>query len=553
MDRALAELYNRSLRDRVHPTQWRHGLVRAMYKGKGLRSDPSKYRPITVTPAPGRVMEGLMADRLLGWLEQKGWLTDAQEGFRSQRGCLTALTHLSEEWWRLTDPGLAAGTGRTPRVTAVALDMAKAFDRIDRELLLFKVRYGAGVTGNTLGWIASMLEASWQRIQLRDGTRSEELVNRRGTPQGNCLSPLLFLIWVNDIPGRLRSRRTAYADDLTIWSAAPTIAEQHAEVQQDLTTLEGYCNLWGTELQAVKCAHLELGRTHTGKSDGALTYGGAAIPRATCFKLLGLWFDDNLSWDLHVRRQVLAPLRRQRHYLGWLARGTGTAQRLVMHRCYTGVVRPRLEYGAELWGTAATNRELLEELDSIELELVRVMIGAPTRGVAEAAVRAEAGVERLSDRRQWAKVGLLSRIAALGPRHRLGQQWRQRLQDREPSRFFREAARDWHRVATPRLTLSFGTERFRAELRRARTEAADLALEQDQRATVVALRRVKPTTRPWRHTMLGRRRSCQVAAQLRMDVAPLAPRLRHFTEVPTAECTNCGATSLTRDGLEIAA
>ena len=82
-----------------------------MYKGKGLRSDPSKYRPITVTPAPGRVMEGLMADRLLGWLERKGWLTDAQEGFRSQRGCLTALTHLNEEWWRLTDPGLAAGAG----------------------------------------------------------------------------------------------------------------------------------------------------------------------------------------------------------------------------------------------------------------------------------------------------------------------------------------------------------------------------------------------------------------------------------------------------------
>ena len=122
-----------------------------------------------------------------------------------------------------------------------------------------------------------------------------------------------------------------------------------------------------------------------------------------------------------------------------------------------------------------------------------------------------------------------------------GRQWRQRLQDREPSRFFHEAAWAWHQVATPRLTLSFGTERFRAELRRARTEAADLALEQDQRATVVALRQVKPTTRPWRHTMLGRRRSCQVAAQLRMDVAPLAPRLRHFTEVPTAECTNCGA------------
>ena len=91
-----------------------------------------------------------MAHRLLGWLERKCWLTDAQEGFRSQRGCLTALTHLSEEWWRLTDPGLAAGAGRTPRVTAVALDMAKAFDRIDRELIeirdLLTTSYDSGYT-----------------------------------------------------------------------------------------------------------------------------------------------------------------------------------------------------------------------------------------------------------------------------------------------------------------------------------------------------------------------------------------------------------------------
>ncbi len=241
-----------------------------------------------------------------------------------------------------------------------------------------------------------------------------------------------------------------------------------------------------------------------------------------------------------MRRRCLVPLRRQKRFLLWLSRGTGAAQRLVAHRCYTGVVRAGIEYASELYGTSRTDPALLAELDKLEQELVTELVGAPTTGVAHIAVRAEAGVMSLRERRRWAKLRLLSRVAKLGNSHRLGRLWQQRLDDGAPTLFFRDAEREWVQLSTPKLIETFGTERFGAALRDARWAASDAELAQATTATTAKLRQVKPTARPGRHTMLGSRRHCVLAAKLRLDVAPLAPRLRHFTHLADGRCTNCG-------------
>ena len=142
-----------------------------------------------------------------------------------------------------------------------------------------------------------------------------------------------------------------------------------------------------------------------------------------------MWVDDNLRWDLHVERRCLAVLRRQRSFLRWLTTGAGTAQRSVATRLYTGVIRPQVEYGSELYGVTATSPNLLRRLETLQTELLASIVGITAGSAAHAAIRAEVGVESLRVRRRWARLRLLSKVAGLGSDHRLHRLWRARLAD----------------------------------------------------------------------------------------------------------------------------
>ncbi len=535
--RLLARTCSLCLAEGYHPPEWRHGLVRPLFKGKGQRSDPGCYRPVSVTNAVGRVFEGLMADRLSLWLESRGWLTDDQEGFRRGRGCLTTLTYLTEQWWHRTDK--ATAYPNEPVVSVVCTDLAKAFDRIDRELLLYKLHHGAGITGRTLTWLASLLGPTRQQVRLPDGTTSPALMNDRGVPQGCCLSPLLFLCWINDLGADLDCHVNLFADDAVLWSDAPTAEGQQVELRTDLRRFADWCETWGVEVQPAKCAHLELRRAGA-RTRGALECAGTVIPRQSEYKLLGMWISQDLKWDLHIQRRCIAPLRRQRGFIGWLSRGAGTAQRSVATRVYTGVLRPRVEYGSALYGCQATSQNLLRQLERLQTELVASILGLKAGSAAHAAILAEAGVESLRSRRRWTRLRLLSRVAELPTTHRLRRLWRTRIDDSGPSRYFRDAHADLRDMASKPVLADFGTPRFRATLRRERLRVADAAFTRLNTASATKLREVKPTTAPWPHTMLGARRECVLATRLRLGVAPLSARRHRLGLEDSPNCRHCG-------------
>ena len=113
------------------------------------------------------------------------------------------------------------------------------------------------------------------------------------------MSPVLFLVFVNDMRAVLESRLSLFADDSVLWSDLPTVAEQQEQLGRDLASVAEWGQEWGMELQPAKCRHMEVSRTRGGKTDRVLRLGDVAVPRAKDFKLLGVVVSDNLSWDRH--------------------------------------------------------------------------------------------------------------------------------------------------------------------------------------------------------------------------------------------------------------
>ena len=156
-----------------------------LYK-KDDRTDVQNYRPISVLPAISKICESLVYDQLYGYLNSNSLLTKNHSGFRSLHSTVTALLHLTNNWY------LNIYKGMTNLI--VLLDLAKAFDTVSHNILLKKLE-PYGLKGVTLDWFLSYLSDRQQQC-VGEGCVSKPQLISCGVPQGSILGPLLFLIYI---------------------------------------------------------------------------------------------------------------------------------------------------------------------------------------------------------------------------------------------------------------------------------------------------------------------------------------------------------------------
>ena len=213
---SLALIFNRSIETSIFPDEWKSARITPLYKKCGNRSDPSNYRPISIIPVVAKVFERIVYDQLYRYLTENKLLCCYQSGFRTLHSTVTALIEATDSWSLNVDRGFVNAV--------VFLDLKKAFDTVNHAILLSKLQ-AYGIRDSANQWFCSYLRNRMQTC-LVNCNKSSETYLPCGVPQGTILGPLLFLLYINDLPNCLmHSQPRMYADDTSITYASNVVEE----------------------------------------------------------------------------------------------------------------------------------------------------------------------------------------------------------------------------------------------------------------------------------------------------------------------------------------
>ena len=264
------------------------------------------------------------------------------------------------------------------RYTAVVfIDLKKAFDTVDHEILLNKLNY-YGVRGKELSWFRSYLFNRKQFCRVNGHSSVTEGVDC-GVPQGSCLGPLLFLVYVNDLPYCLKTSDVAmYADDTTIYYSSPSMTDINTAINADLEALRGWLEGNKLSLNVVKtqgmiigrrCKLLSLDLPSSSKPD--LNIGSEEITMANNTKYLGLQVDDQLKWSTHLSNTIkkvsrgIGMLKFSKRYL--------PKESLIM--LYRSLIEPYFRYCCPVWGSCGAS--VLDKLQKLQNRAARIVTNSP--------------------------------------------------------------------------------------------------------------------------------------------------------------------------------
>ena len=279
------------------------------------------------------MLEHVVTTNIVSHMDKYNLLYDLQHGFRSKRSCETQLVTLIEDLMRNSIAG--------NQTDLVLLDFSKAFDKVSHQKLLLKLhRYG--IRGPTLKWIQAFLSDRTHTVVI-DNEKSATVPVTSGVPQGSVLGPILFLIYINDLPDKTKSKVWLFADDTAICLAVSNLEDAQI-LQQDLDHL----HLWeldcDMEFNPSKCLVIHITRSRTPVPSQYLLHG-QVLESVAGSKYLGVEISSNLSFNGHIQNITTSASR----FLGFLKRNIRSKNPELREMAYKTHVRPFVEYSSSVW------------------------------------------------------------------------------------------------------------------------------------------------------------------------------------------------------------
>jgi len=349
---AVTKLFVKCSETGVLPDIWKTASVVALFK-KGVKSDPLNYRPVSLTCILCKVYEKLVRAHLLTFLEER--ISKHQHGFVKGKSCLSNLLETFDNILDILDEGAP--------VDLLYFDFSKAFDTVPHFRLLSKLE-GFGVKGKVLDVIKDFLTDRTMRVCV-EGQWSEVKHVLSGVPQGSVLGPLLFILYINDLPDNVKSRIKLFADDLKLVCNAAN----HRSVSDDILELEIWESIWHLNFNPAKCkvVHINL------NNNPNLNYivNGVELEVSAQEKDLGVITHSSLLWN----EQIKACISKANRMICWIVRNLVIREKVVMIAIYKALIRPHLEYCVQLWNPVAAHGSwgTVLELESVQRRFTRLI------------------------------------------------------------------------------------------------------------------------------------------------------------------------------------
>ena len=357
----LTHIMNLSLSSGVFPHELKTARVIPLFKS----GDPmmlSNYRPVSVLPFFSKVLERLMYNRLISFINKHNLLYDFQFGFRDRRSTNTAMVYLVDKISNLLDNG--------DYVLGLFLDFTKAFDTVNHSILLRKLDH-LGIRGVPLKWFESYLATRTQYVDF-GGVSSDTQYIKCGVPQGSILGPLLFLLYINDL-SRVSSVifSLLFADDSNMFMSGRNPNTMIKSMNVEMVKIIEWLQVNKLTLN-VKKTHYMFFRKLKSKliKTEDILINGHVIDMVEVTKFLGVQIDMFLTWRQHIQ-----------YIKGKIARGLGIICKarkvlnqgtlLTLYNCF---VLPYLTYCIEVWGL--TYKSYIDPLVKIQKKALRIITGS---------------------------------------------------------------------------------------------------------------------------------------------------------------------------------
>lgn len=324
-------IFNSSIAQGIFPEVWKESYIVPLFKS-GDRQNIRNYRGVCNQSTMAKVLDSLVYDQLR-W-QCKNLINPNQHGFCQGRSTSTNLVEYEVDLLEVLEGG--------GQVDAVYTDFAKAFDRVNFNILISKLK-SVGFNQQSLCWIESFLTGRTQRVKVNNYLSNKFSVVS-GVPQGSHCSPLLFNMFINDISNIFQyAKSSLYADDLKLYMEIKTL-EDSIYLQNDLDALWRWSKLNGLQINRDKCFYISFYK----KNYRILTHyniDGASLKYEPVVKDLGVWFDERITFNEHVVRISQKSLK----MLGFICRNSQGLSVNVSKTLYIALVRSNLEYATLVW------------------------------------------------------------------------------------------------------------------------------------------------------------------------------------------------------------
>ena len=356
------EIINNSFLNSIIPNDWKLATIIPILKPEKNRSDPSSYRPISLLPCFGKLLEKLVCARLTYFIEQNNCLNISQGGFRKKL--------CTQDQIAIYENAIRTAINKRQFCLSVFIDLSSAYDLVWHTALVYKM-VNLGIKGKLLAWIQEYLKNRKYKVYF-DGAYSKERNATSGVPQGAVLSPLLFNIMLSDLNIGEETTRVEYADDLLIFSIGDTIEEVTQKLQQQLYSLCTWTKDWGFKVNMTKTKAM----LHTLKRPKPLPlyFDQNEIKFTTDHKYLGVHIDaPRLNWKNHVQQTRIKCIPHV-NLMKRISNCQWGADRVMLLRYYTSVIRSKMDYGAVFYSSAS--KTTITKLNVIQNTCLRLALGA---------------------------------------------------------------------------------------------------------------------------------------------------------------------------------